>query len=166
MTVLDGDRDLSDAIDEPPREPWYSTATAAIVLSVMALVAVAIAVSAVLVVSREPVDPTGAVVPTIPVTTTPAPPAPTMAPTATEAPSQAPAYTPSARPAGTGRAQHDATPAHATANHRRAGAERVRAAEIGQPNDASAVPPGNHRLRGAAGNEPLVVLSNVPARLL
>jgi len=51
-----------------------------------------------LVVSREPVGQTGAVVPTIPITITPPPPAPTMAPTIAptriEAASPAPAYTP------------------------------------------------------------------------
>jgi hypothetical protein len=46
-----------------------------IALSATALVAVAVALSAVFDVSREPVGPTGAVVPTIPLTTTPPPPA-------------------------------------------------------------------------------------------
>jgi hypothetical protein len=95
MTVLDGEHQLSDIIDEPKREPWYGSVTAVIALSAIALVAVAIAVSADLVVSRQPVGPTGAVVPTIPVTTTPSPQAPTMAPTTTEATSQGPAIIPS-----------------------------------------------------------------------
>jgi len=97
MTVFDGDRELC-AIEEPPREPWYDTMTAVIALTAVALVAVAVAVSADLVVSREPVGQTGAVVPTIPITITPPPPAPTMAPTIAptriEAASPAPAYTP------------------------------------------------------------------------
>jgi hypothetical protein len=95
MTVLDGEHELSDAFDEPVREPWYGSLTTVIALSAVALAAVAIAVSADLVVSRQPVGPTGAVVPSIPVTTTPPPQAPTMAPSTTEAPSQAPAIIPS-----------------------------------------------------------------------
>jgi len=71
VTVLDDDRELSDAIDEPPREPWYGTVMPVIALTAVALVAVAVAVSADLVVSREPVGQTGAVVPTIPITITP-----------------------------------------------------------------------------------------------
>jgi len=102
MTVLDSDHHLCDAVDEPPREPWYGTATVVIALTIAALIAVGIAVSAVLVVSREPVDPTGAVVPTIPITPTPPPMAPTMAPTSapvpTQAPTRAPAIVPSALP--------------------------------------------------------------------
>ena len=54
MTVLEGGHHLSDAIDEPLREPRYGTATVVIGLSATALVAVA-------------------VVPTIPLTTTAGP---------------------------------------------------------------------------------------------
>jgi len=99
MTVLDGDRDVSEAVDTNPREPWYGTVTAVIALGAIAVVAVGIAVSAVLVVSREPVGPTGAVVPTRPVTTAP-PLAPSAAPTTSPAATQAPSReAPSTAPA-------------------------------------------------------------------
>ena len=39
MTVLDGDRDLANPSDDP--EPWYGRVSATIVLTVVALVAVA-----------------------------------------------------------------------------------------------------------------------------
>jgi hypothetical protein len=90
MTVLDGDRDVCEAVDTSPREPWYGTVTAVIALGAMAVVAVGIAVSAVLVVSREPVGPTGAVVPTRPVTTTVAPLAPSTEPATSPAATRAP----------------------------------------------------------------------------
>jgi hypothetical protein len=96
MTVLDGDHDVSDAVDANPREPWYGTVTAVVALGAIGLIAVGIAASAVLVVSREPVGPTGAVVPTRPVTTS----APTMAPTSTPAITQVPSpAAPSTAPA-------------------------------------------------------------------
>jgi hypothetical protein len=77
--------------------PWYRAVSSVIALGVMSVVALGIVVSAVLVVSREQVGPTGAVVPTIPITTTPPPVAPSTtlsSPTPTQAPSRVPSSTP------------------------------------------------------------------------
>src|ERR1700694_2672735 len=87
---LDGDHDISGPIDEPPQEPWYSAVPAVIALGAIGLVAFGIVVSAGLVVSREPVGPTGAVVPTIPVTTAAPTAAAPSSPTTTPAPSRVP----------------------------------------------------------------------------
>ena len=120
MTVLDSDRELSDAIDEPRREPADLVVRATVVIAVSA---------------DDPV--------TIARIRTVSEPAPTDRSPVTSA-----CLYPVGKPAGAGRTQHDGS--------------------LGRRNraDASAVPPGNHRLLRAARNEPLVALSNVPARWL
>ena len=127
MTVLDSDHHLCDAVDEPPREPWYATATVVIALTIAALIAVGIAVSAVLVVSREPVDPTGAVVPTIPITPTPPPMAPTMAPTSAPVPTQAPTRAPTIVPSALPPSPCNPVPANPLQSRRQAAQRRPRA---------------------------------------
>ena len=96
----DADHDISGPTTEPPQEPWYSAVSTVIALGAIGVVAVGIVVSAVLVVSRESVGPTAAVVPTIPITTTAPTAAPsttrTSSPTTTQAPSSVPPSTSSA----------------------------------------------------------------------
>jgi hypothetical protein len=98
--ILDGVRDHGGSSREHLHESWYGALTAVIALSAAGVLAVGIAMSAILVVSRERVSPAGAVIPThsvAPSTTTGGPPtASTSSPVATQAPSRAPANTPSA----------------------------------------------------------------------
>ena len=85
--------------DEPsvaPRERWsWENWLGPLTVTVLVVVAVGVVVSAITVASREPFGPTGAVIPTRPLTTTTAPPPPPSSaepipPPATRAPSAAP----------------------------------------------------------------------------
>jgi hypothetical protein len=94
-----GDIDMSDADDGRartrvrPRERWsWTTWYGTVTVGVLGVLAMGVVVSAITVVSRLPFGPTGAVVPTLPVTTTtvPSPPPSSVAPippSATSAPS-------------------------------------------------------------------------------
>ena len=84
-----------DLVGERPGEHWpWTSWLGPVIVAVLGVVAVAVVVSAITVVSREPFGPTGAVIPTRPVTTTTAPPPPSSAepipPPVTGAPSAAP----------------------------------------------------------------------------
>jgi hypothetical protein len=94
----DGDHDLARPSDERPRGSWYSTVPVVAALCAAVALAVGIAMSAILVVSRESVQPAGAVIPTQPATasTTANPPtASASQPSPTQAPSRAPGTVPS-----------------------------------------------------------------------
>src|SRR5882762_350980 len=84
-----------DLVGERPGELWpWTSWLGPVIVTVLGVVAVGVVVSAITVVSREPFGPTGAVIPTHPVTTTTAPPpvssAEPIPPPVTEAPSAAP----------------------------------------------------------------------------
>jgi hypothetical protein len=90
-----GDDDASD-VTIAPREGWsWTNWLGPVIVSVLGVVAVGVVVSAITVVSREPFGPTGAVIPTRPITTTTVSPPPPSSgapipPPATRAPSAAP----------------------------------------------------------------------------
>jgi hypothetical protein len=81
-------------IHERPRESWYGAAPTVVALGAIGALAVAGVVSAVLFMSREPVGPTGAVVPTIQTTAAPPSPPPATASTSPPAPTRAPSSPP------------------------------------------------------------------------
>lgn len=88
---LDANHEGHGIDGEPRRQQWYAAVPTVVALCASGALAVGIAVSAVLVVSRESVGPTGAVIPTHPLPTTmttaippsmaPSLPTPTQAPT-------------------------------------------------------------------------------------
>src|SRR5258708_19387358 len=74
-----GERGDGDAppVSVVPRKRWsWTTWLGPVTVGVLGVVAVGVVVSAITVVSREPFGPTGAVIPTRPVTTTTPPPPP------------------------------------------------------------------------------------------
>jgi hypothetical protein len=85
-----GDHNISPLMHEQSRGPWYGTALAGTAVGVLVVAAMATVISAALLVSRQPVSPTGAVVPTNPPTTAPPTTAPSIPsvspPTTTQAP--------------------------------------------------------------------------------
>src|SRR5882762_7700843 len=122
----DGDLDFACPSDERPRGSWYSTAPVVAALCAAAALAVGIAMSAILVLSRESVEPASAVIPPQPATTSLTANSPTASasqPSATQAPSRvpetappavvtptvAPSVTPSAKPPET-TATHSGAP--------------------------------------------------------
>jgi hypothetical protein len=89
-----GDDDASE-VPVAPRGRWsWTNWLGSVIVSALGVVAVGVVVSAITMVSREPFGPTGAVIPTRPLTTTTAPPPPSSAeptpPPATSAPAAAP----------------------------------------------------------------------------
>jgi hypothetical protein len=99
VDVCEADNKRPPNLDiEFPCEPWpWTSWLGPVVLTVLGVAAVGVVISAITVVSREPFGPTGAVVPTHPVTTTTAQPPASSAepipPPVTAAPSAAPSAT-------------------------------------------------------------------------
>ena len=102
IQVMEQVREAAATADGPRKHWSWTPWSGPITVGVLAVVAVAVVVSGITVVSREPFGPTGVVLPTVPLTTTSALPPPSAAsipPPVTRAPSAvAPSIPPSVAP--------------------------------------------------------------------